>query len=81
MDDNNTFCKLFFLKSLFLRLHMLRVPLKKGEFYETSIAYSLALIHSTCSSKLQSEPYVTYANAPIAPSRLKNGISLHHYVT
>jgi len=33
---------------------MLRVPLKKGDFYETQIAYRLALIHSTCSSNLHS---------------------------
>jgi len=32
---------------------MLRVPLKKGDFYETHIAYWLALSHSTCSSNLQ----------------------------
>jgi len=29
--------------------------LNKGVFYETHIAYRLALIHSTCSSNLQSE--------------------------
>ena len=40
MNDSNTFCKLFFFKSLLLRLQMLRVPLKKGEFYEACIAYS-----------------------------------------
>jgi len=34
---------------------MLRVPLKKGDLYETHIVYRLALIHSTCSSNLQSE--------------------------
>jgi len=28
---------------------MLRLPLKKGDFYETHIAYRLAVIHSTCS--------------------------------
>jgi len=39
MNDSNTFCKLFFFKSLLLRLQMLRVPLKKGEFYEACIAY------------------------------------------
>ena len=39
MNDSITFCKLFFFKSLFLRLQILLVPLKKGEFYKTRIAY------------------------------------------
>jgi len=34
---------------------MLRVQLKKGDFHETHIACWLALIHSTCSSNLQTE--------------------------
>ena len=34
----------------------------EGDFYETHIAYRLTLIHSTCSSNLQSKLYVTYAH-------------------
>jgi len=54
-NESYTFCKLFLLKWLFLRLQMSRVPLKKGDFYETHTAYWLAPIRSTCSSNLQSE--------------------------
>jgi len=41
---------------------MLRVPLKKGDFYETHIAYWLALIRFTCSSNLQTQLKIIYAN-------------------
>jgi len=54
-NESNTFCNLFLLKWLFLLLQILRVPLKKGDFYEIHITYRLALIHSTCSSNLQTE--------------------------
>jgi len=30
------------------------MPLNKGDFYETRTAYLLALIHSMCSSNIQS---------------------------
>jgi len=63
---------------LFLQLLMLRVPLKKGDFYKTRIVYRLALIHAICSSNLQSELKVTYVTVP---SRFNNGIFQHHYVT
>jgi len=38
---------------------MLRVPFKQGDFYESHIAYRLALLPSTCSWNLQSELWVT----------------------
>jgi len=59
---------------------MLRVPLKKGDFYKTRIVYRLALIHAIYSSNLQSELKVTYVNATV-PSRFNNDIFQHHYVT
>jgi len=41
--------------------------------YETYVAYhQLVLIYCTCSSSLQSELYITYANTPTAISRFKN---------
>jgi len=58
---------------------MLRVPLKKRDFYETHIAHRLTVIHSTCSSNLQPELLVTHANTPTAPSRFKKGIFQHNY--
>jgi len=41
---------------------MLRVPLKKGDFYEIHLSYWLALIQSTCNSDRQTELYIIYAN-------------------
>jgi len=42
------------------------ISLNKGVFYETHTAYRLALIHSTFSSNLQSELYVSHANTSTA---------------
>ena len=43
-------------------------------YYETHIACRLALIHSTCSSSLQSKLQITHANTPTALSLFKNVI-------
>jgi len=56
-------------------------PLKTGEFYETHIAYRLALIHSTCSSNLLynlSSKLATQTHQLHYP--LKNVIFRHHYI-
>ena len=43
-NESNTFSKLFLLKWIFLWLQMLRKPLNNEDFYETHVAYRLALI-------------------------------------
>jgi len=60
---------------------MLSKPLNNGEFYETHLAYWLALIYSLhCSSNRQSELKVTNENAPNAPPCFKYVIFQHHYL-
>ena len=48
--------------------------------YKSHIACGLALIHSTCSSSLQTELQITHANTPTGLSRFKSVILRYHYV-
>jgi len=43
---------------------MFSIPLNKGDFYESHTAFRLTVIHSTCSSNLQSDLKVTHTNKP-----------------
>jgi len=57
------------------------ISLNKGDFYETRTAYRMALIHSTCSSNLQSELYVSHADTSTAPPASGTSFSdntIHH---
>jgi len=62
-NDSNTFCKLFLLKWLLLWLQMLRVPLKQGVFYETTLLIGwlwftlLAIETYNLNSKLPTETH------------------------
>jgi len=60
---------------------MLSKPLNNGDFYETHVAYRLALIHSIAVQTDNLSSKVTHENAPNAPPRFKNVIFRHHYVT
>jgi len=54
-NESNTFSELFLLKCFFSMTANVTTPLNNADFYETHIAYRLAVIHSTCGSNLQSE--------------------------
>jgi len=58
---------------------MLSIPFNKKDFYETHMAYRLALVHSTCSSNRHFELKLTHANISTAIPRFKNVIFRHHY--
>jgi len=46
-------------------------------FYETHVAYRLAVIHSACSSSLQSGLWIAHANTPTTLSLFNNVIFRH----